>query len=192
MQGAIAMYEEIVAQGGWTKLPNAKLDRGAKSKVVVKLRERLVREGYLDLDNLGVAAPDAFDDDLARALKSFQYNHGIYTSGKVDSRTYAALNMPAEHRLFQLQDNLPRVRAYGEGLGSRNILVNIPSVQLETVEDGIVFARHNVVCGKLERPTPTLASKVSDVTFNPYWNAPASIVARDILPKFLEDPGYLE
>ena len=192
MQGAIAMYEEIVAQGGWTKLPNAKLDRGAKSKVVVKLRERLVREGYLDLDNLGVAAPDAFDDDLARALKSFQYNHGIYTSGKVDSRTYAALNMPAEHRLFQLQDNLPRVRAYGEGLGSRNILVNIPSVQLETVEDGIVFARHNVVCGKLERPTPTLASKVSDVTFNPYWNAPASIVARDILPKFLEDPGYLD
>ncbi|MBK8769433.1 MAG: L,D-transpeptidase family protein [Rhizobiales bacterium] len=192
MQGAIAMYEEIVAQGGWTKLPNAKLDRGAKSKVVVKLRERLVREGYLDLDNLGVAAPDAFDDDLARALKSFQYNHGIYTSGKVESRTYAALNMPAEHRLFQLQDNLPRVRAYGEGLGSRNILVNIPSVQLETVEDGIVFARHNVVCGKLERPTPTLASKVSDVTFNPYWNAPASIVARDILPKFLEDPGYLD
>ncbi len=192
MQGAIAMYEEIVAQGGWTKLPNAKLDRGAKSKAVVKLRERLVREGYLDLDNLGVATPDAFDDDLARALKSFQYNHGIYTSGKVDSRTYAALNMPAEHRLFQLQDNLPRVRAYGEGLGSRNILVNIPSVQLETVEDGIVFARHNVVCGKLERPTPTLASKVSDVTFNPYWNAPASIVARDILPKFLEDPGYLD
>ncbi|NMD08059.1 MAG: L,D-transpeptidase family protein, partial [Phyllobacteriaceae bacterium] len=59
-------------------------------------------------------------------------------------------------------------------------------------EGGIVYARHNVVVGKLERPTPTLASKVSDVTFNPYWNAPASIVARDILPKFLEDPGYLD
>ncbi len=192
MQGAIAMYEEIVAQGGWTRLPNAKLEKGVKSKAVIKLRERLVREGYLELDNLGIAAPDRFDDSLQRALKSFQYNHGIYTSGKVDSRTYAAINIAAQHRLFQLQDNLPRVQAYAEGLGSRNILVNIPSVQLETVEDGVVFARHNVVVGKLERPTPTLASKVTDVTFNPYWNAPASIVARDLLPKFLEDPGYLD
>ena len=28
MQGAISMYEEIVAQGGWAKLPNTKLERG--------------------------------------------------------------------------------------------------------------------------------------------------------------------
>jgi L,D-transpeptidase YcbB len=192
VQGAMAMYEEIVAQGGWQKLPNSKLEKGVKSKSVVRLRERLVREGYLDLESLGGEAPGTFDDEIVRALKSFQYNHGIYTSGKVDSRTYAALNIPAEHRLFQLSENLPRVRAYAEGLGERNILVNIPSMQLETVEGGVVYARHNVVCGKLERPTPTLASKVSDVTFNPYWNAPASIVARDILPKFLEDPGYLD
>lgn len=192
MQGAIAMYEEIVAQGGWRRLPNGKFEKGIKSRLVVQLRERLVREGYLDLDSLGGDAPDRFDDGLVRALKSFQINHGIYTSGKVDSRTYAALNIAAEHRLFQLQDNLARVTAYADGLGDRNILVNIPSVQLETVEAGIVHARHNVVVGKLERPTPTLASKVSDVTFNPYWNAPASIVARDLLPKFLEDPGYLD
>jgi len=192
MQGAIAMYEEIVAQGGWRRLANGKLEKGIKSKLVLQLRERLVREGYLELDNLGGEAPDKFDEMLVRALKSFQINHGIYASGKVDSRTYAALNIAAEHRLFQLQDNYARVMTYAEGLGERNILVNIPSVQLETVEGGIVYARHNVVVGKLERPTPTLASKVSDVTFNPYWNAPASIVARDILPKFLEDPGYLD
>ena len=192
MQGAISMYEEIVAEGGWTKLPNSKLEKGVTSNAVISLRKRLVREGYLDIDTLGIPAPDKYDDDLASAIKSFQYNHGIATSGKVDSRTYAALNIAAEYRLFQLHDNLPRVSAYAEGLGSRNILVNIPSVQLETVGDGIVHARHNVVVGKLERPTPTLASKVTDVTFNPFWNAPASIVARDLVPKFLEDPGYLD
>jgi L,D-transpeptidase YcbB len=192
MQGAIAMYEEIAAEGGWTKLPNTKLELGVKSKAVTSLRKRLVREGYLDIDTLGGPSPTTFDADVVSAVKSFQYNHGIFTSGKVDSRTFAALNIAAEYRLFQLQDNLPRVTAYAEGLGSRNILVNIPSVQLETAEDGLVFARHNVVVGKLERPTPTLSSKVSDVTFNPFWNAPASIVARDLLPKFLEDPGYLD
>jgi len=192
MLNAIAMYEEVVAEGGWTKLPNTKLEKGVTSKAVISLRKRLVREGYLDIDTLGGPTPDHYDGELASAIKSFQYNHGIATSGKVDSRTYTALNIAADYRLFQLQDNLPRVAAYAEGLGSRNILVNIPSVQLETVEGGIVHARHNVVVGKLERPTPTLASLVTDVTFNPFWNAPASIVARDLVPKFLEDPGYLD
>jgi L,D-transpeptidase YcbB len=192
MDGAIAMYDEIVAQGGWRKLANAKLEKGIKSKAVVALRERLVREGYLDLENLGTATASTFDDTLVRAVKSFQINHGIIVSGKIDSRTFAALNVSAEERLFALQHNRPRVAAYLEKLGQRNILVNIPSLQLETVEMGRVYARHNVVVGKLERPSPTLASRVTDVTFNPYWNAPASIVARDLLPKFLEDPGYLD
>ena len=59
----------------------------------------------------------------------------------------------------------------------RSILVNIPGAQLETVEFGRVYSRHNIVVGKLERPSPTLASKVSDINFNPYWKIPASIVA---------------
>jgi L,D-transpeptidase YcbB len=192
MMGAIAMYEEIVAQGGWRKLPNAKLEKGVKSKAVVALRERLVREGYLDLETLGGQSPSVFDDELVSALKSFQANHGTSTTGKVDSRTFSALNVSAEQRLFMLRENQPRVAAYSEKLGSRNILVNIPALQLETVEGGRVYSRHNIVCGKLERPTPSLASRVTDVTFNPFWNAPASIVARDILPKFMEDPGYLD
>jgi L,D-transpeptidase YcbB len=110
----------------------------------------------------------------------------------VDDRTRGELNVAATHRLFQLQENQVRVSTYSQGLGERNILVNIPSTQLETVENGIVYARHNVVVGKVTRPTPSLESKVTDVTFNPFWNAPASIVAKDILPKYLKDPGYLD
>ena len=91
-----------------------------------------------------------------------------------------------------LRENLPRVQAYAEGLGERSILVNIPAAQLETVEYGRVYSRHNIVVGKLERPSPTLASTVSDVNFNPYWKIPASIVERDIVPKYLADPSYLE
>ena len=113
-------------------------------------------------------------------------------TGKIDNRTRAAMDVPAQHRLFMLQDNQPRIEAYGQGLGGRNILVNIPSVQLELVELGKVYARHNICCGKLDRPTPTLASKVTDVTFNPTWSAPASIVEKDIIPKYLKDPGYLD
>ena len=192
MQGAIAMYEEIVAAGGWRKLPQGKLEKGVKSAKVIALRERLVREGYMDIDSLSVDAPQAYDGQLIGAVRNFQISHGIAPSGKIDARTRTAMDIPATQRLFMLQENLPRVEAYAEGLGARNILVNIPSVQLETVENGKVYARHNIVCGKLERPTPTLASKTTDVTFNPTWNAPASIVMRDLIPKYLKDPEYLD
>jgi murein L,D-transpeptidase YcbB/YkuD len=33
---------------------------------------------------------------------------------------------------------------------------------------------------------------VSDINFNPYWNAPASIVQKDLVPKFLKDPTIFE
>jgi len=60
------------------------------------------------------------------------------------------------------------------------------------VELGQLYSRHNVVVGKLDRPTPSLKSHVSDIVFNPTWNAPASIVTKDILPKYAADPKYLE
>ena len=189
---AIASYEEIVAQGGWRKLPQGKLQKGVKSPAVVALRERLVRENYMDIDALSGPKPDVYDGMLIGAVRSFQINHGLAPTGAIDKRTRTAMDIPAMHRLFMLQQNQPRVEAYAEGLGGRNILVNIPSVQLELVEDGRVYARHNICCGKLERPTPTLASKVTDVTFNPTWSAPASIVEKDIIPKYLKDPTYLE
>ncbi len=193
MQGAISMYEEIVAGGGWRKLPTkGKLEKAAKGPQVVTLRERLVREGYLDIDALSVPKPELYDGQLIGAVRSFQINHGIAPSGKVDSRTRQEMDVAATHRLFQLQENQVRVATYSENLAQRNILVNIPSVQLETVVNGVVYARHNVIVGRVSRPTPTLVSKVTDVTFNPYWNAPASIVAKDIIPKYLKDPNYLD
>jgi L,D-transpeptidase YcbB len=189
---AIALYEEIIAGGGWPEVPNVKFQLTKKNKAVILLRQRLVREGYMELDALADATASTFDQSVADAIFSFQRAHGLPQSGKVDARTLAEINIPAEARLADLRENLGRIRVYLEGLGTRSILVNIPSVQLETIENGRVYARHNIICGKLQRPTPMLKSRVTDVIFNPYWNAPASIVAKDIIPKMKEDPAYLE
>ncbi len=191
MLGAIAMYEEIVAGGGWPQL-NAKLNKGAKGPHVETLRQRLVAEGYLPFDSLNSEAPDVYDDEIIAAVQAFQTNHGVAPTGTVGERTLAELNITADARLFTLHENWSRIVTYAQGLGSRYILANIPSAQLETVENGQVFSRHNIVAGKLDRPSPALVSKVSDVTFNPYWKIPASIVERDIVPKYLEDPTYLD
>ncbi|MBI2718327.1 MAG: L,D-transpeptidase family protein [Rhizobiales bacterium] len=192
LQGAIAQYEEIVAGGGWPMVEGKKLARGARGPNIIILRQRLVSEGYLPFDTLSGDKPNVYDDGMAEAVKAFQANHGVAVSGRVDDRTLAELNITAGARLFTLRENLARVEAYAKGLGARNILVNIPSAQLETVENGRVYSRHNVVAGKLDRPSPALASTVSDITFNPYWKAPASIVEKDLIPQYLKDRNYLE
>ena len=191
MQGAIDYYREIVANGGWPQLGKGKLEPKTRSFNIFTLRQRLVAEGYLDPASLGGPDANYFDGRMASSLRAFQRNHGIATTGIVGDRTLFELNITARARLHTLEVNLPRITEYMTGLGPRNLLVNIPSAQLEAVEFGQVYARHNVVVGKLDRPTPALKSRVSTINFNPYWTAPASIVARDIIPKYLKDPGYL-
>ncbi len=192
LQGAIAMYEEIVAGGGWQQLPPKTLKKGSKGEAVLALRQRLVAENYLPFDTLNSENISVYDAELEEAVRAFQVNHGVLPSGITGEKTLAQLNVPADTRLGALRENLGRVEAYSQGLTDRSILVNIPGAQLETVEFGRVYSRHNIVVGKLERPSPTLASTVSDINFNPYWKIPASIVERDIVPKYLDDPNYLQ
>jgi len=192
LEGAIQMYEEIVAGGGWPNISKGKLEKDVKSDLVLALRQRLMAEGYLPFEEFLIENPDVFDNSITWALQAFQSSHGIAPSGKIDERTRAELNITARARLQTLRVNYPRVGEYALDLHERNILVNIPSAQLETVEYGKVRSRHNVVVGKRERPSPSLKSVVSDINFNPYWSAPASIVQKDLVPKFLKDPTIFE
>src|SRR5258707_15724051 len=109
LKGAISMYEEIVAGGGWPQVAGKKLLKGAKGPNVATLRRRLVTEGYLSFDAINVERPEVFDNEMEDALNAFQINHGVAVSGRVDDRTLAELNITAQARLFTLRENLPRV-----------------------------------------------------------------------------------
>jgi murein L,D-transpeptidase YcbB/YkuD len=192
MDAAIAMYEEITHSGGWPTLSERGLEKGAVSRQVVLLRQRLAAEGYLPTESLDVDMPEKFSVEVRNAVKAFQSNHGLATTGKVDDRTLAELNVAAGVRLQQLRINQPRIATYAANLRARYILVNIPSAQLEAVNFGMVYSRHNIVAGKIDRPSPVLMSRISDINFNPYWTAPDSIVQRDLLPKLAKDPEALD
>ena len=55
-----------------------------------------------------------------------------------------------------------------------------------------MYSRHNIIAGKPDRPSPVVSAKISDLNFNPYWNAPASIVEKDIIPALIKDPEHLQ
>jgi len=190
LDAAIAMYGDIDRRGGWPELVK-KLAKGDRSDAVVLLRQRLALEGYLPTDSLAIDNPQKFDADVKEAVRAFQSNHGLPVTGKVDDATLGELNVPASIRLETLRANRPRVEAYMQGLGPRYILVNVPSAQLEAVSLGTVYSRHNIVVGKLDRPSPALASRISEINFNPYWNVPESIAARDLVPKLIKNPNTL-
>jgi murein L,D-transpeptidase YcbB/YkuD len=185
----IARYQQIVAQGGFTRLDSReRLRLGVRSPAVVQLRQRLIQTG--DLDPALGNAP-VFDSFVDAAVKRFQGRHGLGQTGVVASQTYAALNTPADKRLRQLEINLVRLRSMSGNLGNRFVMINIPAAYMETVENGQVATRHVAGVGKVDRQSPIMAAKISEVNFNPFWTVPASIIRKDLIPKMQADPNYL-
>ncbi|MGK2921331.1 MAG: L,D-transpeptidase family protein [Methyloceanibacter sp.] len=179
-KAAIEKYKGIVAQGGWPTVPAVAMKPGSSGPEIVTLHRRLEISG----DLVGMSIPDQYDAAVVAAVKRFQLRHGLPPTGVIDSKaTVEALNVPATVRLAQLQANLKRLQKLAPIASGRYILVNIPAAQVEAVEGGRVAQRHAAVVGKIERPTPELSSRVTDINFNPYWHVPRSIIHKDLVPK---------
>ncbi len=190
IEQAIQRYAGIAARGGWGQMPTdaTRLRIGSRHRNIILLRKRLMITGDLQ-ESAGLS--DTFDSYVDLAVRRFQVRHGIQPDGVVGRSTIAALNVPVEKRLHQLQVNLVRVRAMSGFLGDRYVMVNIPAAEIEAVQDGRVRSRHTAVVGKVDRPTPILNSKIYELNFNPFWHVPESIIRKDLIPKMNQDPQYL-
>ena len=185
IQAMADKYAGIVSAGGWPRVPKGNLKKGSSGKHAGILNQRLYIEGYLRVEGTQGEYAQLFTSATEEALKQFQRNHGLAVTGTVDGPTLFALNVPAERRLATIRANVPRLAEYSKDLGSRYIVVNIPAQQIETVSDGKVYSLHNAIVGRPSRPTPVAMTPLTVIRFNPYWNAPASIVEKDILPRML-------
>jgi murein L,D-transpeptidase YcbB/YkuD len=186
---AIAKYRDIVARGGWAQLQaSERLRVGVKNPAVVALRQRLIATG--DLDPAAGTSP-VYDSYVEAGVRRFQARHGLNTTGAMNSVTLAAMNVPAETRLRQLEINAVRLRSYSGNLGNRYVIVNIPAALVETVENGQVATRHAAGVGKIDRQSPIMNAKITEVNFNPFWTVPASIIRKDLIPKMRVEPDYL-
>ena len=189
IEQAVAQYSGIVAQGGWPMVPaTKKLQLGVVDPDVVALRKRLMISGDLST-SAGIS--ESFDTYVDAAVKRFQMRHGLPADGVLGKYSYAAMNISADVRLGQLQTNLVRLRTMSGDLGPRYVMVNIPAAQIEAVENDRVVLRHTAIVGKIDRQTPFLNSAINEIIVNPYWNAPESIVRKDIIPIMRKDPQYL-
>jgi L,D-transpeptidase YcbB len=185
---AIRQYLMIVSKGGWPQLPEppAKTPRdslmqfGMTDANVAILRARLAASGDLRGGN---SNSTYFDADVDGALKRFQSSNGLAPTGIADKRTIVALNIPADVRLKQLKANLTRLQEVIPTTSKKYVVVNIPAAQIEAVENGAIVARYAGVVGKADRPTPLLHTPITDLSFNPTWRLPPTVISEDLIPR---------
>jgi len=185
---AALSYSDIAVRGGWPAIPaDAKFALGAAGANDDLLRKRLIISGDLAEDKTS----GAFDNDVAEAIKRFQVRHGLATTGTVTPRTIAALNVPVQKRIKQLEASLERLDQTKFEFGQRYVVVNLPATFAEAVENDKVVRRYRVIVGKTEKPSPTLTAQITGVVLNPTWTVPSSIAKTEISTHMRKDPTYL-
>jgi murein L,D-transpeptidase YcbB/YkuD len=176
-------------RGGWPAVPKATLKHGQSHDAVTALRQRLAATGELAEAH---AAGTVFDDTVVAALAAFQTRHGLDPNGVLDADTLAALNVPVETRIRQVERNLDRWRALPDELGARHFLVNIPEFHLYAREQGRDVLDMKVVVGTPANRTPVFSDQMETVVFSPYWNIPDSIVVGETAPAIAKDSAYMQ
>lgn len=198
LRDALAEHRRIAAEGGWPAVPRTlRLKPGQKHPAVRALARRLAVSGDYtgslpDEDPEGDGAePIEYGEPLQDAVRRFQARHGLASAGIVGAQTVAALNVPVEARIRQIQLNLERWRWLPRDLGDRYVLVNIPEMRLRVYDNGRIPLAMNVVVGTSDTQTPIFSDEMSYLVFSPYWNVPDSIAQGETLPAMMQDPGYL-
>jgi murein L,D-transpeptidase YcbB/YkuD len=185
---AALSYSDIAVRGGWPMIPpDARFTLGVAGANDDLLRRRLIVSEDLAADK----ASGTFDEIVAEAVKRFQARHGLAATGTVTPRTLAALNVPAQKRIRQLEASLERIQNMNFQFGQRYVVVNLPATYAEAIENDAVVRRYHVIVGKTEKPSPTLTAEITSVNLNPTWTVPSSIAKTEISAHMRKDPSYL-
>jgi L,D-transpeptidase YcbB len=188
LKSQLARNREIARTGGWPLVPEAPpLATGMRHAAVPTLRRRLAVTGDLKSSD---QSSDLYDEAVARAVAAFQTRHGLEPDGKYTKAVAAAMNVPVDARVTQIEFNMDRWRWMPAELGERYLLVNIPAFRLDAVERGRSVLGMRVVAGKKENPTPVLADAMTYIVFSPYWNIPANIADQETVPHASKDAAY--
>jgi murein L,D-transpeptidase YcbB/YkuD len=135
---------------------------------------------------------------LAKAMSSNQVGDTLQELAPTHTQ-YKGLQTALQHErqnpaghLDQIRMNLERWRWMPRELGDRYVFVNVPAYQMQVMEGDRPALAMRVIVGDPEHPTPLFNDDMTNIVFSPNWNVPESIIRKEMLPRLVNDPGYLE
>lgn len=188
LEAAISDYKEIAANGGWEAFKTGNPIKIGTHDARIPVIRRILSvmgdyKGEKDNDS------DILDGELAEAVKNFQIRHGLEVDGALGKKTQAALAVPVEFRLAQMQTTLERVREMPD-LGDRYVLVNVPGFYLKAVDKNATVITSRIIVGAPKNATPLFHRPITDVSFNPAWHVPERIARNEFMGKLRSNPDY--
>lgn len=197
LKQALVRYRELAHDRTISPLPalsGHSLKLGDAYVGATQLRRQLVLLGDLPPPEHSTDS-DILDAALAQALENFQARHGLLADGVLGKQTLAALNVPMQRRVRQIELALERWR-WLNAMPRPDIVINIPHFMLYALprpeRPGESLLEMPVIVGRSKDRTPVFTASIEQVVFNPYWDVPSSIMRNELLPKIRKDPSYLE
>ncbi len=186
----LELYSSIARQGGWVPVNMVanQIKKGSSSPAISLIKKRLQQTGQLT----GTDTSAIFNDSLVVAVTNYQFRHGMRPTGFITDTFIRSLNVPVETRMQQIITNLNRMLWMPVNAESNYISVNIPEFLLSVYENNTKVFDMPVAVGKEGTNTTMFSGTLDRVVFSPYWNIPASIVQREILPNMKSNPNYLK
>jgi len=177
-------------------VPKVSVKPGAPFEAVGPLFDRLRLLGDLPAEAPAPVDTATYDGAVVEGVKAFQRRHGLEPDGVLGRSTVAALNVPLDQRVRQLELALERLRWLPHLREDGFLAVNIPMFRLwgwgEVPPDGTPAFDMAVIVGKaLNTETPVFVEEMRHLIFRPYWNVPRSILRGEVLPAMTRDPQYL-
>ena len=153
--------------------------RGAKFDMIAYNVPALIKT-YLQKNQLGQLV-QVFNQKSMEVKKIMDSLHTLQKSSKKNqARINLLIRAANDYRWLNAVRSQQRI-----------VLVNIPSAQLKVYEGSAVTLQMKIILGKLSTPTKTLSTYINQVTINPYWTVPKSIIVNEMVPKIQKDIQYL-
>ena len=111
-------------------------------------------------------------NNLHGALTGLLPTHPQYLSLKA---ALARADKADANQYNRIRLNMDRWRWLPRDLGSKYIIVNVPSFHATLVQDGVTRWKKRAIAGAIKTKTPQISATASGVVLNPWWEVPPSI-----------------
>lgn len=148
-------------------------------------------------DHFDVFAVDHGDgeytDEVVAMIRDFQRSQDLKPDGIVGKNTIAKMrsgdpNLQVNKVLYAME----RLRWHPDKFGNTHVFINQPAYRASFMKNGEAALSMRAIVGKPSNQTNFFYDKIEYVEYNPYWGVPRSILVNEMLPKLVNNPGYLD